>query len=107
VKTDLDHGLIRAVDATSASVHDSRVDLSLPGEVVYRDKGYFGVQPRGWDASMRRGVQGHPRGPRDRLRNNRIGSKRRQVERVFAVLKRVFCSGFLGVDCFLVSLMLA
>ena len=56
VKTDLGFGHIRAVDATSASVHDSRVDLSLPGEVVDRDKGYFGVEPRGWDATMRRGV---------------------------------------------------
>ena len=28
-----------------------RVDLLEPGEVVYRDAGYFGVQPRGWDAS--------------------------------------------------------
>jgi IS5 family transposase len=93
VKTDIDLGLIRAVDATSASVHDSRVDLSEPGEVVYRDKGYFGVEPRGWDATMRRGVRGHPLGLRDRLRNNRIGSKRRPVERVFAVLKRVFLSG--------------
>jgi IS5 family transposase len=93
VKTDLDLGLIRAVEATSASVHDSRVDLSLPGEVVYRDKGYFGVQPRGFDATMRRGVRGHPLGLRDRLRNSRIGSKRRPVERVFAVLKRVFRSG--------------
>ena len=60
VKTDLDVRLIRAVEATSASVHDSRVDLSLPGEVVYRDKGYFGVRPRGFDATMRRGVRGHP-----------------------------------------------
>jgi IS5 family transposase len=93
VKTDLDVGLIRAVDATPASVHDSRVDLSLPGEVVYRDKGYFGVVPRGWDATMRRGVRGHPLGVWDRLRNSRIGSKRRPVERVFAVLKRVFWSG--------------
>jgi len=93
VKTDIDLGLIRAVDATSASVHDSRVDLSEPGEAVYRDKGYFGVQPRGWDATMRRGVRGHPLGLRDRLRNSRIGSKRRPVERVFAVLKRVFWSG--------------
>jgi len=47
VKTDLEHGLIRDVEATSASVHDSAVDLSVPGEVVYRDKGYFGVEPRG------------------------------------------------------------
>jgi IS5 family transposase len=93
VKTDLDLGLIRAVEATPASVHDSRVDLSEPGEVVYRDKGYFGVQPRGWDATMRRGVRGHPLGEPDRSRNRRIGLKRRPVERVFAVVKRVFHAG--------------
>jgi len=93
VKTDLDLGLIRAVETSSASVHDSRVDLSLPGEVMYRDKGYFGVEPRGWDATMRRGVRGHPLGDADRLRNRRIGLKRRPVERVFAVIKRVFHGG--------------
>ena len=38
VKTDLDHGLVRAVKATPASVHDSRVNLSLPGEVAKRVK---------------------------------------------------------------------
>ena len=37
VKTDLDLGFIRAVETSSASVHDSCVDLSEPGEVVYRD----------------------------------------------------------------------
>jgi IS5 family transposase len=93
VKTDLDHGLIRAVEATPASVHDSRVDLSLPGEVVYRDKGYFGVQPRGFDATMRRGVRGHPLCEADKARNRRIGSKRRPIERTFAVIKRVFNGG--------------
>jgi IS5 family transposase len=93
VKTDLDLGLVRALEATSASVHDSRVDLSLPGEVVYRDKGYFGVEPRGWDATMRRGVRSHPLGELDKSRNRRIGLKRRPVERVFAVIKRVFHGG--------------
>jgi len=93
VKTDLDHGLVRAVEATPASVHDSRVDLSLPGEVVIRDKGYFGVTPRGFDATMRRGVRGHPLSERDKARNRRIGLKRRPVERVFAVIKRVFHGG--------------
>jgi len=92
-KSDLEHGLVRAVEATPASVHDSRVDLSLPGEVVYRDKGYFGVEPRGYDATMRRGVRGHPLCEADKARNRRIGSKRRPVERVFAVLKRVFHGG--------------
>jgi len=93
VKTDLDLGLVRAVEVSSASVHDSRVDLSLPGEVMYRDKGYFGVKPRGWDATMRRGVRGHPLGEVDRRRNRRIGLKRRPVERVFAVVKRAFDAG--------------
>lgn len=93
VKTDLEHGLVRSLEVTTASVHDSRVDLSLPGEAVYRDKGYFGVKPLGWDATMRRGVRGHPLGIWDRLRNNRIGSRRRPVERVFAVVKRVFNRG--------------
>jgi IS5 family transposase len=67
--------------------------------VVYRDKGYFGVAPRGWDATMMRGVRGHPIGLRDQLRNNRIGSKRRPVERVFAVMKRVFNGGRVLVTC--------
>lgn len=93
VKTDIDHGLIREVEATTASVHDGRVDLSLPGEVAYRDKGYFGVVPRGWDATMRRGVRGHPLGEADRRRNIRIGLKWRPVERVFSVVKRAFHGG--------------
>ena len=46
-KTDVDYDLIRDLETTPANVHDSRVDPSLPGEVVYRDKGYFGVKPRG------------------------------------------------------------
>jgi IS5 family transposase len=93
VETDLEHGLIRDLETTSASVHDSRVDLSLDAEVVYRDKGYFGVRPRGHDASMMRGVRGHSLGIRDRLRNMRISKRRAPVERAFAVLKRVFHAG--------------
>ncbi len=93
VKTDLEHGLIRDLETTSASVHDGRVDLSREGEVVYRDKGFFGVRPRGYDATMRKGVRGHPLGIRDRLRNARISRRRAPVERAFAVLKRVFRAG--------------
>ena len=78
---------------TSASVHDSRVDLSEPGEVVYRDNGYFGVRPRGFDATMKRATRGHPLSIWDRMRNARISRRRAPVERVFAVLKRVFRGG--------------
>ena len=84
---------MRAVEATTASVHDSRVDLSKPGEVVYRDKGYFGVKPRGYDATMKRASRGHPLSIWDRLRNARINRKRSPGERPFAVIKRVFGSG--------------
>ena len=92
-KTDVDRGLIRDLETTTASVHDSRVDLSRPGEVAYRDKAFFGVEPRGYDATMRRATRGHPLGMRDRLRNRRINRKRSPVERVFAVVKRVFHAG--------------
>lgn len=92
-KTDTDHGLIRDLETTTASVHDSRVDLSRPGEVVYRDKGYFGVKPGGYDATMKRASRGHPLSIWDRLRNARINRKRSPGERPFAVIKRVFGSG--------------
>ena len=46
-KPDVDLGLIRDLETTTASVHDSQVDLSRPGEVVYLDKAYFGVEIRG------------------------------------------------------------
>jgi IS5 family transposase len=41
-KEDCDFGLIWELQTTTASLHDSQVDLSKEGEVVYRDKGYFG-----------------------------------------------------------------
>ena len=90
VKSDLDHGLVRELETMPASVHDSRVDLSKPGEVVYGDKGYFGVKPRGYGATMRRGVRSHPAGIRDRMRNGRISRRRAPIERTFSILKRVF-----------------
>ena len=97
MKVDTDHGLIRDLEATPANVHDSRVDLSLPGEVVYRDKGYQGVEPRGWDATMRRGARDHPLSIWDKLRNRRINRSRAPGERPFAVIKRVFGGGHLLV----------
>jgi IS5 family transposase len=92
-KTDVDRGLIRDLETTTASVHDSQVDLTRPGEVAYLDKAYFGVETRGYSAAMRRGVRGRPLGIRDRLRNRRINRKRAPVERTFAVIKRVFNAG--------------
>jgi len=42
---------------TSGSLHDSRIDLSHPGETVYRNKGSFGVKPQ---ASMDRTMHRRP-----------------------------------------------
>jgi len=96
-KTDVEYGLIRDLETTTASVHDSRVDLSEEGEVVYRDKGYFGVKPRGYDAAMKRATRGHSLSIRDKLRNKRISRKRAPGERPFAVIKRFFNAGHVFV----------
>lgn len=93
IKTDTAHGLVRNLETTPANVHDSRVDLSEEGEVAYRDKGYFGVEPRGYDATMKRATRGHPLNITDKLRNKRINRKRAPGERPFAVIKRVFNAG--------------
>ena len=88
-KEDIDYGLIREIETTTASVHDSQVDLSKPGEVSYRDKGYFGGASKGHNATMNRSVKGHPIGIWDVLRNERISRKRAPGERPYAVIKNV------------------
>ncbi len=37
--------LIRRLATTTASLHDSRIDLLKSGEMVYRDKGHFSIKP--------------------------------------------------------------
>jgi len=89
-KVDTELGLIRELETTTASVHDSQVDLSRGGEVVYRDRGYQGAEAKGYAATMKRGARDHPLGFLDRLRNRRISKKRAPAERHYAVIKRVF-----------------
>ena len=96
-KLDTDLGLIRALETTTASVHDSQIDLSAEGEVVYRDRGYQGAETRGYSATMRRGARAHSIGIRDALRNARISRKRAPAERHYAVMKRVFHAGHVMV----------
>ncbi len=38
---------IRSYAVTTAKDHDTRIDLSKHGITVYRDKGYFGSDPKG------------------------------------------------------------
>ncbi len=64
--------LIRRISMTNTSVHESQIDLSEMGEVVYRDRGYQGTECKGYNATMKRGTRNHPIGIRDKLRNERI-----------------------------------
>jgi len=96
-KIDMDNGLIRDIETTTASLHDSQVDLAKDGEVRYADKGYSGAETKGYDASMKRASRGHPLGIMDSLRNKRISKKRSPVERHYAVIKRVFKAGHVMV----------
>lgn len=92
-KMDIDFGLIRAYKTTVNSLHDSQVDLSNEGEVVYRDRGYSGASCNGYNATMKKGARGHPIGIRDKIRNKRISRKRAPGERPYSVIKRVFKAG--------------
>jgi len=91
-KVDIDYGLIRSIESTTASVHDSWVDLSVEGEVVLRDRGYLGVKAKENDFIMKRAAAGHPLSDLDQLRNRLISRLRSPGERQFAVIKRVFRS---------------
>jgi IS5 family transposase len=89
-KVDVEFGLIRAIETTVASVHDSQVDLSSEGERIYRDKGYFGAPAKGKSVTMRRATRGHPLSTWDSLRNLQISRIRAPGERPFAVIRTVF-----------------
>lgn len=90
VKLDVDHHLIRCIKVTTASVHDSDIDLSEKNEVVYRDKGYTGKETKAkGNGSMKRGNLTI----REKLRNKRIARKRAPGERPFSVIKLTFNGG--------------
>jgi IS5 family transposase len=92
-KTDIDYGLIREIETTTASLHDSQVDLSTEGEIVLRDRGYFGAEAIGVDFTMKRRTTEKQLGELDKERNRLISSLRAPGERPHAVIKRVFGMG--------------
>lgn len=92
-KTDIDYCLIREIETTTAKLHDSQVDLSTEGEIVLRDRGYFGAKAKGIDFTMRRRTSEKPLGELDKERNQLISRLRSPGERPHAVIKRVFRAG--------------
>jgi IS5 family transposase len=90
---DTENHLIRDIETTTASLHDSQVDLGIKEIPRYADKGYDGAKTRGYDAAMKKATRGHKLGIRDILRNKRISKKRSNIERCFAVMKRAHKAG--------------
>ncbi len=54
---DRDYKLIRRFETMTLSFKDSQIDLFEQKEVVFRDKGYFGAKPKGFDATIKRAVK--------------------------------------------------
>ena len=91
--TDIDYCLTRDIEISNASMHDSQVDLSISGVPVFRDKGYFGVKPKGIDFTMTRRTKNAPLSEPDKERNRFISTLRSPGERPHAVIKRIFNAG--------------
>lgn len=95
-KTDTDFGLIREFSVTTASLHDSQVDLTeADDKTVYRDKGYVGVDPHKnvKNMTMKKAVRGKPLTKEEKKYNKAISRVRAPGERPFAVIHRVFSGG--------------
>ncbi len=86
----VENDMIANYAVTTASLHDSQIDLSIPGIVTYKDKGYFSVEGRGIDAAMDRALKGYKLPIESIRRNLRITRKRSRGERPYSVMKRTF-----------------
>jgi len=93
----VENDIIHNYAVTTASVHDSQIDLSIPGIVNYKDKGYFGVEGRGIDATMDKSLKGYKLPVESIRRNMRITRKRSRGERPYSVIKTIFHGGHVFV----------
>jgi IS5 family transposase len=82
--------IVEKLSVTPANVHDSLIDLGLPGIVCYRDKGYFGSDCKGINGTMDRSMRGHPLPVKRIGRNLRISRIRSMVEHPYAFFKGMF-----------------
>ena len=82
---------------TTAYVHVSQTNLSIPGIVNYKDKGYFRAQGRGMYATMDRSLKRYKLPVESIRRNMRITEKRPRGERPYSVIKSTFHGGHVFV----------
>lgn len=93
IKLDVDHHLIRSYEVTTASLHDSQIDLTTKKDIAaYRDKGYYGTKLKKEiiDHTMKRATKNKKLNEGEQKRNKAISRIRAPGERPFAVIHRVF-----------------
>lgn len=91
IKVDVKHQLIRDYEVTTASVHDSKVNLiSKKDTKAYLDKGYTGMKlpKKTINLTMKRAARNNPLSEKQKLFNKKISRIRNRVERPFSVIKR-------------------
>ena len=85
--------LVREFVVTTGSMHDSQVDLSIPGIPCYKDKRYAGAYCRDIIATMDKASRNHPLTIEQVRRNLRITRKRSPGERPYSVMKGIMNGG--------------
>ena len=93
----VEHDVIANYAVTTASFHNPHIDLSIPVIVNYKDKGYFGIEGRGIDATMDRSLKGYKLPVESICRNMGITRKRSMGERPYSVIKTIFHGGHVFV----------
>ena len=86
-RTDLP--LIKEFVVTTASLHDSQVDLSTPGIPCYKDGGYSGCYCKDTNAIMDRASRNNPLTVEQIRRNLRITGRSYPWDRKYSVMKRI------------------
>ena len=82
--------IIEEVAVTTAKTFDGAIDLAQPNEIVYRDRGYTGVNTKAkGNGTMKRGNLDIYQ----KLRNKRIMKKRAEGEHPIAAIERSLKGG--------------
>jgi len=93
VKTDIDNGFVREVSVTTASTHDSKINLIREGDLRgLRDRGYTGTKlPEAVeDLTMKKAKKNHPISEEEKKFNKLVSKTRCLIERTFASVKVTF-----------------
>lgn len=89
--------LIWKLAVTPASIHDSRINLSIPGIICYRNKGHFGFECKGRNGTMDHSVRCHPLPIKNIRRKLRISRIRSIVKHPNAFFEGIFRFGHVMV----------